>query len=156
MGQVLHGSATTAHAIRASIQRWKATDKELADRHGINPKTVAKWKKRTFVHDAPMGPKKPRSTVLTLEEEAVAFGLFWCMFEWAQLGDCRLRAARSIGHLGIVPRHAAVLSAQHPGNIFCADAVLRKNTCGGMAKAMKCEPRVHVPSLFEGADQLEE
>ena len=57
MGQVLHGSATTTHAIRATIQRSKVTAKELAERHGINPKTVAKWKKRTFVHDARMGPK---------------------------------------------------------------------------------------------------
>jgi transposase InsO family protein len=72
MGQVLHGSATTTHAIRAAIQRSKATAKELAERHGINPKTVAKWKKRTFVHDAPMGPKDPRSTVLTVEDEAIA------------------------------------------------------------------------------------
>ena len=59
MGQILHGSATTTHAIRAAIQRSKATAKELAERHGLNPKTVAKWKKRTFVHDAPMGTKKP-------------------------------------------------------------------------------------------------
>jgi len=72
MGQVLHGSATTAHAIRAAIQRSKATAKALAERHGINPKTVAKWKKRAFVHDVPMGPKDPRSTVLTAEEEAIA------------------------------------------------------------------------------------
>jgi hypothetical protein len=28
MGQVLHGSATTTHAIRAAIQRSKATAKE--------------------------------------------------------------------------------------------------------------------------------
>jgi transposase InsO family protein len=72
MGQVLHGSATTTYAIRAAIQRSKATAKALAERHGINPKTVAKWKKRAFVHDAPMGPKAPRSTVLTAEEEAIA------------------------------------------------------------------------------------
>jgi transposase-like protein len=72
MGQVLHGSATTTHAIRAAIQRSKATAKALAERHGINPKTVAKWKKRAFVHDAPMGPKAPRSTILTVEEEAIA------------------------------------------------------------------------------------
>src|SRR3954469_23864613 len=43
----------------------------LARRHGINPKTVAKWKKRTSAADRPTGPKAPRSTVLTLEEEAV-------------------------------------------------------------------------------------
>ena len=72
MGQVLHGSATTTHAIRAAIQRSKASAKALAEHHGINPKTVAKWKKRAFVHDAPMGPKDPRSTILTVEEEAIA------------------------------------------------------------------------------------
>jgi hypothetical protein len=40
-------------------------------RHGLNHKTVAKWRKRAFVHDAPMGPKTVRSTVLTPEEEAI-------------------------------------------------------------------------------------
>lgn len=35
------------------------------------PKTVAKWRKRTVTTDAPMGPKTPRSTVLTPAEEAV-------------------------------------------------------------------------------------
>ena len=59
MGQILHGSATTTHAIRAAIQRSKAPLKELSERYGLNPKTVAKWKKRAFVHDAPMGPKDP-------------------------------------------------------------------------------------------------
>jgi hypothetical protein len=39
MGQVLHGSATTTHA----IQRSKASLKELAAQHGLNRKTVAKW-----------------------------------------------------------------------------------------------------------------
>src|SRR5215813_12648581 len=72
MGQVLHGSATTTHAIRAAIKRSKAPLKELAARYGLNRKTVAKWRKRAFIHDAPMGPKAPRSTVLTAEEEAMA------------------------------------------------------------------------------------
>ena len=72
MGQILHGSATTTHAVRAAIQRSKASVKELAARHGLDPKTVAKWKKRAFVHDAPMGPKEVRSSVLTQDEEAIA------------------------------------------------------------------------------------
>ncbi len=71
MGQILHGSATTTHAVRAAIQRSKAPLKDLAARHGLNQKTVAKWRKRAFVHDAPMGPKTVRSTVLTTEEEAI-------------------------------------------------------------------------------------
>lgn len=71
MGQILHGSATTTHAVRTAIQRSKAPLKELAARYGLNRKTVAKWRRRAFVHDAAMGPKAPRSTVLTAEEEAM-------------------------------------------------------------------------------------
>ena len=40
-------------------------------RHGLNHKTVAKWRKRALVHHAPTGPRIVRSTVLTLEEEAI-------------------------------------------------------------------------------------
>jgi transposase-like protein len=43
----------------------------LARRHGINPKTAAKWKKRSSVSDLPTGPKEPKSTVLSVEEEAI-------------------------------------------------------------------------------------
>ena len=72
MGQVLHGCATTTHAVRAAIQRSKAPIAELAARQGLNRKTVMKWRARGFVQDAPMGPKAPRSTVLTAQEEAMA------------------------------------------------------------------------------------
>ena len=71
MGQILHGSATTTHAVRAAIQRSKASVQELSERYGINPKTVRKWRKRSSVEDAPMGPKDRRSTVLSAEEEAL-------------------------------------------------------------------------------------
>lgn len=53
MGQKLHGSATTTHAVRAAIQRSKATIQDQSKRYGLNPKTVAKWKTRRFVDDAP-------------------------------------------------------------------------------------------------------
>jgi len=72
MGQVLHGSATTTHAIRAALQRSKAPIQELAQRYGLNRKTVLKWRRRAFVTDAPMGPKEPRSTTLSPEQEAIA------------------------------------------------------------------------------------
>lgn len=62
MGQVLHGSATTTHTIRTAIQRSKAPLKDLTVQYGLNQKPVAKWRKRSFVHDAPMGPV-PRSTI---------------------------------------------------------------------------------------------
>lgn len=75
MGQVLHGCATTTHAVRAAIQRSKASVPEIAERYGLNEKTVRKWRSRKTVEDAAMGPKDPRSTVLSPEQEAacVAF-----------------------------------------------------------------------------------
>ena len=97
MGQILHGSATTTHAIRAAIQRSKATAKELAERYGLNPKTVAKWRKRAFVHDAPMGPKAPRSTVLTVEEEAIAVA--FRKHTLLPLDDCLYALQATIPHL---------------------------------------------------------
>lgn len=97
MGQVLHGSATTTHAIRAAIQRSTAPLKELAAQYGLNHKTVAKWRKRAFVHDAPMGPKVVRSTVLTAEEEAavVAFRKHTLL----PLDDCLYALQATIPHL---------------------------------------------------------
>lgn len=71
MGQVLHGCAKTTEAVRLAIKNSQESLKVLSQRYAINPKTVAKWKKRQTVQDAPMGPKNPHSTVLTLEEEAV-------------------------------------------------------------------------------------
>lgn len=71
MGQVLHGSARTTAAVRRAIQHSQESLNKLAERYDLNPKTVAKWKKRTHVDDAPMGPKQPHSTVLTTEQEAI-------------------------------------------------------------------------------------
>lgn len=64
MGQVRHGSATTTYAVRAAIQRSQASLAQLSRELGINPKTVAKWRKRATVEDLKTGPKEPRSTVL--------------------------------------------------------------------------------------------
>ena len=71
MGQLLHGSARTTAAVRRAIQHGQESLKVLSERYGINPKTVAKWKRRSHVTDVPMGPKQPHSTVLTEEEEAL-------------------------------------------------------------------------------------
>ncbi len=62
MGLILHGSATTTHAVRAAIQRSKASVAELAELYHLNEKTVRKWRKRTSVEDARMGPKKVHSS----------------------------------------------------------------------------------------------
>jgi transposase-like protein len=71
MGQVLHGSATTTAAIRRAIQHSQASLRVLARRHGINPKTVAKWRRRDSTEDRRPGPTVPKSTVLSVEQEAI-------------------------------------------------------------------------------------
>ena len=97
MGQALHGSATTSHAVRAAIQRSKASIQELSERYAINPKTVAKWRKRNCVEDAPMGPKTRRSTVLSPEEEALAVA--FRKHTLLPLDDCLYALQATILHL---------------------------------------------------------
>lgn len=97
VGQVLHECATTTHAVRKAIQRSKASVAELAEQYGINQKTVRKWRARKSVEDARMGPKSPRSTSLSLEEEAacVAFRRHTLL----PLDDCLYALQDSIPHL---------------------------------------------------------
>ena len=93
-GQVRHGSATTTHAVRAAIERSQAS---LAQLLGINPKTVAKWRKRATVEDMKTRPSEPRSTVLSEAEEAmvVAFRRHTLL----PLDDCLYALQLSIPHL---------------------------------------------------------
>ena len=71
MGSVLHGCARSTPRIRAELQASQESTRSLAARHCLNPKTVKKWRSRATTADAPMGPKAPRSTVLTPAEEAI-------------------------------------------------------------------------------------
>ena len=71
MAAVLHGSARTTPRIRAELQRSKVSTRTLAARYQLNPKTVAKWRARQTTGDAAMGPRDPRSTGLSLAEEAM-------------------------------------------------------------------------------------
>jgi transposase InsO family protein len=97
MGQVLHGSATTTEAIRRAIQNSEESLRALSRRYGINQKTVAKWKKRTSVADLPTGPKDPRSTVLSIEEEAVIVA--FRKYTLLPLDDCLYALQPTIPHL---------------------------------------------------------
>jgi transposase InsO family protein len=97
MGQLLHGSARTTAAVRRAIQHSQESIATLAERYHLNPKTVAKWKKRTHVHDAPMGPKTSRSTVLTLEEEALI--VMFRKHTLLALDDCLYALQPTIPHL---------------------------------------------------------
>jgi transposase InsO family protein len=97
MGQILHGSATTTEAIRRAIQHSQESLRALAKRYGINQKTVAKWKKRVSVADLPTGPKEPKSTVLSIEEEAVIVA--FRKHTLLPLDDCLYALQPTIPHL---------------------------------------------------------
>jgi transposase-like protein len=71
MGQVLHGCATTTEAVRRAIQHSQESLRALARRYGIHEKTVAKWQKRSAAADLPTGPKDPKATSLSLEDDAI-------------------------------------------------------------------------------------
>ena len=97
MGQILHGSATTTEAVRRAIQHSQESLRELAKRYGVNPKTVAKWKARSSVSDLPTGPKQPRSTVLSAEEEAVVVA--FRRHTLLPLDDCLYALQPTLAHL---------------------------------------------------------
>jgi len=97
MGQVLHGSATTTEAVRRAIQHSQESLRALARRYGINQKTVAKWKGRTSVADLPTGPREARSTVLSVEEEAVVVA--FRRHTLLPLDDCLYALQPTIPHL---------------------------------------------------------
>src|SRR3954447_21334979 len=97
MGQVLHGSARTTAAVRRAIQHSQERLRVLARRHGINPKTAAKWKKRPSVQDERTDPKEPRSTVLSIEEEAIVVA--FRRHTLLPLDDCLYALQATIPHL---------------------------------------------------------
>jgi transposase InsO family protein len=97
MGQILHGSARTTTAVRRAIQHSQESLMTLSKRYSINPKTVAKWKKRTSLNDLPTGPRDAKSTTLSIEEEAiiVAFRRHTLL----PLDDCLYALQATIPHL---------------------------------------------------------
>jgi transposase InsO family protein len=97
MGQILHGSATTTEAIRRAIQNSQESLRSLSRRYGINQKTVAKWKKRDFVSDMATGPKDPKSTVLSIEDEAIIIA--FRRHTLLPLDDCLYALQPTIPHL---------------------------------------------------------
>lgn len=63
-GQRLYYVACSLHASQMSTRA-------LAAQYDLNSKTVAKWCAQKTAADAATGPREPRSTVLSLAEEAV-------------------------------------------------------------------------------------
>lgn len=97
MGQVLHGCATTTEAIRRAIQHSQESLRTLAKRYGINQKTVAKWKRRSSVADLATGPKEARSSVLSIEDEAIVVA--FRRHTLLPLDDCLYALQATIPHL---------------------------------------------------------
>jgi len=97
MGKVLHACATTTEAVRRAIQHSQASLRSLAKHYGINQKTVAKWKRRCSVSDIPTGPKEPRSTILSIEDEAVVVA--FRRHTLLPLDDCLYALQATIPHL---------------------------------------------------------
>jgi hypothetical protein len=58
MGQILHSCARTTEAMRRAIQNSKESLKKLSEKYSVNEKTIAKWKKRDYVHDARLWVRK--------------------------------------------------------------------------------------------------
>ena len=81
----------------SSDTTWSRYLRALAQRYGINQKTVAKWKKRTSVAYLPTEPTEPKSTVLSAEEEAiiVAFRSHTLL----PLDDCLYALQATMAHL---------------------------------------------------------
>jgi AcrR family transcriptional regulator len=79
------GGRTTAD-IRLAIQQSQESIRTLAERYGVNPKTVAKWRARASVEDRKTGPQNPKSTVLSPEQEAIIVA--FRRFSRLPLDDC--------------------------------------------------------------------
>jgi transposase-like protein len=97
MGQLLHGSATTTEAVRRAIQHSQESLRALAKRYGINPKTVLKWRKRSSVGDLPTGPREPKSSVLSVGEEAIVVA--FRRHTLLPLDDCLYALQATLPHL---------------------------------------------------------
>jgi transposase-like protein len=102
MGQVLHGSARTTAAVRRAIQLRQESVRALAKRYGVSPTTVQKWRNRETTADAKMGPKEVRSTVLTLDQEAIVVA--FRRHTLLPLDDCLYALQPMIPHLTRISR----------------------------------------------------
>lgn len=71
MGSIHHANARTTQRIRKEIQDSNESLAKLAQRYGINFKTVLKWKHRDFVEDLPSGEKTRRSVLTDIEQQAL-------------------------------------------------------------------------------------
>jgi hypothetical protein len=72
-----HSCATTTPGVRLEIQASEEKNVVLAQRYGVNRKTIAKWKARDSTSDERMGPKIPPSRRLSHKDEAIILAYRW-------------------------------------------------------------------------------
>ena len=101
-GHARHQSCNTpihcpAGHCAAMSREGQTSNAELGRELEINPKTVAKWRKRQSVEDRKTGPREPRSTVFSEEDEAVIVA--FRRHTLLPLDDCLYALQPTIPHL---------------------------------------------------------
>jgi transposase-like protein len=97
-GRKHYGPGSPTEAVRRAIHHSQESLRALARRYSINPKTMAKWKRRGSVTDLRTGPREPRSTVLSIENEAIIVA--FRQHTLLPLDDCLYALQATIAHLG--------------------------------------------------------
>lgn len=87
----------TTGEVRRAIRDSRESLAVLARRYGINPKTVAKWKKRDSTDDLPPGPRPGRHRRLTADEEEMI--VRFREHTLLPLDDCHYALQARIPHL---------------------------------------------------------
>lgn len=155
MAQLLHKRARTTQAIRRDIQNSQESIIKASKRFGVNPKTIAKWRKRDFVEDVPMGPKVIKSTVLSEAEEKaiVAFRQMTLL----PLDDVLYAMQETIPHLSRSSLHRCLSITPRSARLFphflsAFKALSIKGTCSTSvypnASAFFCIPFTSLALYF--------
>lgn len=92
-----HGSGRVSPEVREAIRQSGESLRVLARRHGLDPKTVAKWKGRASPDEQRRGPKPGRHGKLTAEEEDIIVG--FREHTLLPLDDCLYALQAQIPHL---------------------------------------------------------
>jgi hypothetical protein len=146
-GAGLHGCATTTETIRRAVQHSEESLRSLSKRNGINPKTVAKWRKRcwftnwserTSIEDGAINVGFRRHTLLALDDDLYALRPTVPHLTRSSLHRCLQR--HGISQLPNVERN-------NPAN-------KKLQTYGSSTSTLpKCGPKRQTPPLFVAIDQ---
>jgi hypothetical protein len=86
-----HPSARTNEATRRTIQQSPKSACALAAELDLDPKTIAKWRKRSSTSEMKKGPKAPRA--LHLDAASEEFVVYYRLITRLGLDDCMTRLA---------------------------------------------------------------